>query len=61
MVKTRTSKADILAQIPAARAREARKRKVGQRAIAARYDHRCRNAALFADQLLEQLGDLRDD
>lgn len=40
MVKARTSKADILAQIPSARAREARNRKAGQRAISARYDHR---------------------
>lgn len=40
MVKARTSKADILAQIPAARAREAGNRKAGQRAIAVRYDHR---------------------
>ena len=40
MVKARTSKADILAQIPSARTREARNRKAGLRAISARYDHR---------------------
>ena len=34
----RTSKAAILAQIPAARAREARARRTGRRAISARYD-----------------------
>jgi Protein of unknown function (DUF2442) len=40
MVKARTSEAEILAQIPAARAREVRNRKAGQRAIAVRYDRR---------------------
>lgn len=35
-----TSKAAILAQIPAARAREARARRTGQRAISAFYDRR---------------------
>ena len=40
MDKARTSKADILAQVPAARAREAGNRKAGQRAITVRYDHR---------------------
>lgn len=40
MVKARTSNADILAQIPAARSREAASRKAGQRAIAVRYDYR---------------------
>jgi hypothetical protein len=38
MRKTRTSKADILAQIPAARARDARNRKAGRRATAAYHD-----------------------
>jgi hypothetical protein len=36
----RTSKAQILAQIPAARAREARARRTGRRAISAFYDGR---------------------
>ena len=40
MVKARTSKADMLARIPAARAREAGNRNTGQRAIAVRYDRR---------------------
>ena len=38
MAKTRTSKTEILAQIAAARALDARQRKAGQRAISARYD-----------------------
>ena len=36
----RTSKAKILAQLPAARAREARARQAGQRATSASYDRR---------------------
>ena len=38
MVRHRTAEAGILAQIPAARAREARARRAGMRAKSARYD-----------------------
>jgi hypothetical protein len=38
MAKHRTAETDILAQIPAARAREAKARRAGMRAKAARYD-----------------------
>lgn len=38
MAKRRTPLADILAQMPAARAREARERRAGRRATSARYD-----------------------
>ena len=40
MGKHRTPYAEILAQIPAARAREARERRAGRRAISAHYDRR---------------------
>ena len=40
MAKTRTSKEAILAQIPAARAHEARARQDGRRAVSAHYDRR---------------------
>lgn len=40
MVKRRTPLATILAQIPAARAREARERRAGRRALSAYYDRR---------------------
>lgn len=40
MASPRTSRAAILAQIPAARARDAQDRREGRRAIAARYDRR---------------------
>jgi hypothetical protein len=40
MAKRRTSKATILAQIPAARAREDRARRAGRRATSAYYDRR---------------------
>ena len=40
MVRTRTSTAEILVQIPAARARSARENKAGRRATSARYDAR---------------------
>ena len=38
MAKTRTPRSDILAQIPAARTRELRARRTGQRAVSAQYD-----------------------
>jgi hypothetical protein len=38
MAKSRTSKAAVLRQIPAARAREARERATGRRAVSAYYD-----------------------
>ena len=40
MAKPLTAKAKILAQLPAARAREARARQAGHRALSARYDRR---------------------
>lgn len=40
MAKRRRSKAEILAQIPAARAREERARSAGRRAVSAHYDRR---------------------
>lgn len=40
MAKVRTARAKILAQIPAARAREARDRRQGRRALSAWYDRR---------------------
>jgi hypothetical protein len=40
MAGTRTSKADILKQIPAARARASRERSGGRRAVSAYYDRR---------------------
>ena len=40
MAKRRTSTAEILAQLPAARAREARERQSGRRAVSAYYDRR---------------------
>ncbi|HTR76961.1 MAG TPA: DUF2442 domain-containing protein [Gemmatimonadaceae bacterium] len=46
MRKTRTSEAEIAAQIPAARAREARERKAGRRALAAYYDRRARRVMM---------------
>ena len=42
MVKPRTSRAAILAQIPGARTREARERESGRRAVAVSYDRRTR-------------------
>ena len=42
MAKPRTSRAAILAQLPAARAREARERESGRRAVAVSYDRRTR-------------------
>lgn len=39
MASSRTRRADILRQIPAARARDARERKTGRRAVSASYDH----------------------
>ena len=38
MAKTRTKRSEILAQIPAARAREALSRRAGQRAVSVQYD-----------------------
>lgn len=38
MAKTRTSRTEILRQVPPARARDARARKAGQRAVTAQYD-----------------------
>ena len=38
MAKSRTARRDIVAQIPAARAREVRQRRAGQRAMSAHYD-----------------------
>lgn len=40
MAKPRTAKSKILAQLPAARAREARDRRAGRRAVSATYDRR---------------------
>ena len=40
MAKSRTTKAKILAQIPGARAREARDRRMGRRATSVAYDRR---------------------
>jgi len=40
MAKSRTAKATILAQLPAARARETRDRQTGRRAVSAKYDPR---------------------
>lgn len=38
MARSRSRKADILRQVPAARARDAQERKVGRRAVSAHYD-----------------------
>src|SRR6478609_9600011 len=46
MAKRRLSDAEILAQIPAARARERRERNQGLRASAARYDRATRRVVL---------------
>lgn len=40
MARSRTARAEILAQIPAARVRETRERGAGRRAVAASYDRR---------------------
>lgn len=42
MAKSRTSRATILAQLPAARSREARDRESGRRAVSVAYDRRTR-------------------
>ena len=46
MAERRLTDADIVAQIPAARAREARERKQGLRAISAKYDRTARRVVL---------------